>query len=125
MRCGEHQGVGDTVTINVQNYNGTIYEERHGEGAGNETRPITGAITAIRWRPQIILREGDYARRVIGYKPGFLVDSTDYDPEEAKWAFEITVDTEDQVPGPRSVRPHSRYAPDPAARIDSAGETTD
>jgi hypothetical protein len=103
MCCGEHREFGDTVTIEVQNYDGTVYKERHGERGGIETDLITGVITSIRWRPQIILREGDFARKVIGYEPGFPIDSTDYDdPEETEWAFEFTVDTDDQVPSPRS-----------------------
>ena len=40
MCCGEHREVGDEVTILVQNYKGTLHEERHGEGV--VTEPITG-----------------------------------------------------------------------------------
>lgn len=103
MCCGEHREVGDVVTMTVGNYRGEIYEERHGEREGIELRPITGVITAIRFRPQIVVREGDYARRLVGYEPGFEVESTDYDdPVVTEWAFEFTVETEDQVPSPRS-----------------------
>jgi hypothetical protein len=44
MCCGEHREVGDVVTILVQNYKGTLHEERHGEGV--VTQPITGTVTA-------------------------------------------------------------------------------
>lgn len=42
--CGERREVGDVVSIPVQNYKGTIFEERHGEGLGIETRLIRGPL---------------------------------------------------------------------------------
>ena len=102
MCCGERRRVGDVVTIPVQNYEGTIYEHRHGEGTGIAAQPITGTVTAIQWRPAILLREGDYAMKVIGYEPGFPVESTDYDdPVVTNWAFDFTVETSDPIPAPR------------------------
>lgn len=103
MCCGERRKVGDTVTMEVHNYEGTIYEHRHGGGTGVQTRPITGTLTAIHWRRAIMLREGDDAMRLIGYERGMAVDSTTNlsDPADANWAFEFTVETDDQMPPPR------------------------
>ncbi len=109
MCCGERREDGDerredgdTVTITVQSVEGTIYEERHSRGIGVEPQPITGVVTAIRWRPAVIVREGDYARRVDSYEPGFQVESTDYDDSVGTgWAFEFTLETEEQVLLPR------------------------
>jgi hypothetical protein len=106
MCCGERRAVGDTVTIWVQNYKGTIYEERHGEGVGIETQPITGVITAIQWRPAIMLREGEYAMRLVGYESGIPVESTDYaDTEKGlpDWAFDFYLETDDPIPPPRTL----------------------
>lgn len=87
--------------MEVHNYKGTIYEEHHGEGLGIRTQRITGMITAIQWRPAIMLHEGDYAMTLIGYEPGFPVESTDgHDPAGCDWAFEFTVDTDDPLPPP-------------------------
>ena len=103
MCCGEHRKVGDVVTIPVQNYEGTIYEDRHGHLVGQEAQTITGTVLGIRWRPAIRLWEGDYARRRVGYEPGVPVDSTEYDdPVVTEWAFEFTIETEAQIPNPRS-----------------------
>jgi hypothetical protein len=102
MCCGERRAVGDAVTIKVQIFEGTIYEERHGDGVGVDTQPISGIVSAIQWRPAIMLREGDYAMKLIGYEPGLPVESTDYeDPVETHWAFEFTIETDGSVPLPR------------------------
>ena len=104
MCCGDRRAVDDAVTIWVQNYNGTIYEERHGEGVRIETQPITGVITAIQWRPAIMLREGDYAMRLIGYEAGVPVESIDYaDTQKGLpgWAFDFDIETNDPIPPPR------------------------
>jgi hypothetical protein len=49
-----------------------------------------------------MLREGDYAMKLIGYEPGFPIESTDYDdPVITNWAFEFTLETADPIPFPR------------------------
>ena len=104
MCCGERRAVGDAVTIWVQNHKGTIHEERHGEGVGIETQPITGIITAIQWRPAIVQREGDYAMNLVGYEPGVPVESTEYASSQKGpgWAFDFNLETDDPIPPPRS-----------------------
>ncbi len=112
--CGEHREVGDVVTIEVLNYEGTIYEQRHGGlGLDSLTRPITGTITGIQWRPAIMRHEGYYGRILEGYEPGRRVDTTDYrDPTVTgfDWAFDFALDTDDPIPPPRETR---RDATDP------------
>jgi hypothetical protein len=106
MCCREHREVGDVVTIRIHNYDGTIYEERHGEGLDLRTKPITGTVTAIHWRPAIMRRLGYQAMVREGYGPGRQVDSTDYrDREVGKWAFEFAVETNDPLPAPRPPGP--------------------
>jgi hypothetical protein len=105
MCRGERRAVGDTATIWVQNYKGTISELRHGEGVGIETYPITGIITAIRWRPAIMLCECDYAMRLAG-ELGIPVESTDCADSQKGlpgWAFDFTVETDDPIQPPRTL----------------------
>ena len=105
MCCGKRRAVGDAVRMRVHNYEGTIYERRHGDIDDSEshTQPITGTITSIRFRPAIMLKESDYGRRLVGYEPGIPVESTDYadPPMGPDWAFEFTVETDDPIPPPR------------------------
>ena len=99
MCCGERREVGDVITLQVQNLDGTIYEIRHGVSPGTAAHSIRGSITDIRWRPAEMLREGDYAMTVVGYGPGMAVDSTEYHgPVQTGWAFEFTVETDDPIP---------------------------
>ncbi len=116
--CGQHREVGDVVTIEVLNYEGTIYEQRHGGlGLDSVTRPITGTITGIQWRPAIMRREGDYAMVLEGYGAGYPVDNSDYrDPTVSgfDWAFDFTVDSNDPLPPPREIR---RAAVDPSSAV--------
>ena len=102
MCCGKRRAVGDAVTMRVQNIEGTIYERRHGDidDYESDTQPMTGTITAIRFRPAIMVKEYN-GRKLVGYEPGFSVESTDYDPVEMDWAFEFSVDTDDPIPPPR------------------------
>ena len=104
--CGPRREVGDTVTMQIHNYRGQVYEERHPGGVDIATQPMTGTVVGIALLPAIVRQEvrpeGFTATEIEGYRPGVLIDSTDDDdPDLAYWAFQFTVDTDDPVPEPR------------------------
>jgi hypothetical protein len=52
--CGPRREVGDTVTMDIHNYLGQVYEERHSEGVCIATQPMTGTIVSMERRPTIL-----------------------------------------------------------------------
>lgn len=93
--------------MQIHNYQGQVYEERHPGGVGIATQPMTGTIVGIAWRPAMmreeVRAEGYIERTLEGYGPQIHIDSTDYDdPKVADWAFEFTVETFDPIPEPRN-----------------------
>lgn len=106
MCCGPRRQVGDTVTMQIHNYQGQVYEERHPGGVSIATQPMTGTIVRIAWRPAMmreeVRAEGYIVRTLEGYGPEIPIESTDYDhPNMADWAFQFTVETVDAIPEPR------------------------
>jgi hypothetical protein len=106
MCCGPRRQLGDTVTMQIHNYQGQVYEERHPGGVSIVTQPVTGTIVQIAWRAALMRDEvgtdGSTVRMLDGYGPAVPIGSTEYgDPQVAYWAFEFTVDTDDPVPEPR------------------------
>jgi len=106
MCCGPRRQVGDTVTMQIHNYRGQVYEERHPGGVSIATYPMTGTIVSMEWRSAImreeVRAEGFTARTREGYGPGVSIQSTDYDePNATDWAFQFTVETDDPIPAPR------------------------
>ncbi len=108
MCCGPHRQVGDTVTMQIHNYQGQIYEERHTGGVSIATEPMTGTIEGMEWRPAIMREEarpeGYTVSTLEGYGPGIPIESTDYDdPNATDWAFQFMIETDDLIPAPRQL----------------------
>jgi hypothetical protein len=106
MCCGPLRQVGDTVTIQIHNYRGQVYEERHAGGVSIATQPMTGTIIHMEWCPAIVRKEaraeGFTVIALEGYGPGISVESTEYeDPDAENWAFRFTIETDDPIPEPR------------------------
>jgi hypothetical protein len=103
MCCGPRRQVGDAVRMDIHNYRGQLYEERHVGGVSIATQEITGRIKEIWWRPAIMREVNEILRTRDGYGPGIQVESTDDDEPGSSdsWAFEFIVDTEDPLPEPR------------------------
>ena len=106
MCCGPLRQVGDTVHMQVHNYRGQVYEERHAGGVSIATRPMTGTIVQMEWCPAIVRKEarpeGFTAITLEGYGPGVPIESTEYeDPDAEHWAFRFTIVTDDPIPAPR------------------------
>jgi hypothetical protein len=104
--CGPRREVGDTVTMQVHNYQGQVYEERHPGGVSIATQPMTGTIVKMEWRPAIMREEvkpeGFTMRTRESFGPARVIQSTDYDdPEASDWAFQFTLETDDPIPAPR------------------------
>jgi hypothetical protein len=106
MCCGPLRHVGDAVTMQIHNYQGQVYEERHAGGVSIATQPMTGTILHMEWCPAILRKEvrpeGFTAISTEGYGPGVSIESTEYrDPDAEDWAFRFTVETDDPIPEPR------------------------
>ncbi len=104
--CGPRRSVGDTVTMQVHNYRGQVYEERHPGGVDIATQAMTGTILRIEWLPAVMrqeaMAEGYTSRTLEGYGTGISIESTDIDhPDVADWAFKFTVESDDPIPAPR------------------------
>ena len=106
MCCGPRRQVGDSVTMQIHNYRGQVYEERHPGGVSIKTQSMTGTILGIAWRPAMMKRDamadGSTVSMLEGYGPGIPIESTDHDdPSVTDWAFQFTVETDDPIPDPR------------------------
>jgi hypothetical protein len=104
--CGPVRQVGDTVTIQIHNYRGQVYEERHAGGVSIATQPMTGTKVWMEWCPAIVRKEaraeGFTAITLEGYGPGISIESTEYeDPDAENWVFRFAVETDDSIPEPR------------------------
>ena len=104
--CGPRRQMGDTVTMQVHNYRGQVYEERHPGGVSIATQTMTGTIVRIEWLPAVmreeVMPEGYMSRSLEGYGTGISIESTDdYHPDVADWAFQFTVESKDPIPLPR------------------------
>ena len=93
--------------MDIHNYQGQVYEERHSEGVCIATQPMTGTIVSMEWRPTILRvetrPEGFTVGTIEGYGPGTPILSTDFDDRETDWVFQFTVETNDPIPEPRKL----------------------
>ena len=95
--------------MSVHNCEGAIIEERHTVGGDLGCRTITGSIVAMAWRPIIgRVEHGLFIRD--GYGVATSISSTEDEvPDDSLWAFEFTLDTDDQIPDP-----HAKCSPSSA-----------
>lgn len=104
--CGERRSVGQEIELNVYRSDNRLYEQRHdytaGGSGGPVAVPIQGRLVALAWHRTVLDRTGVFASRLVGYAPGVACESTEEEPATSSWAFEFTVETEDDPPAAAS-----------------------
>jgi hypothetical protein len=95
--CGDVRRVGDTVAMSVFCEHGELVEQLHELGDLSSQR-IMARILEIEWRPALIRRASDGHELIVGYGLPVELMSTDDRPAEHFWAFDFTVQTEDELP---------------------------
>ena len=100
--CGDQRSVGQEIELNVCRSHDRLYEQRHdytADGSGGPMAvPMRGRLVSLVWHRAVLDRTGVFAARVVGYGPGVACESTDNQPPTSSWAFELTVETEDDPP---------------------------
>jgi hypothetical protein len=104
--CGAFRQVGQDVALTVFRAKSGVCEQRHdyrgGAGDGPPSVTVRGQLTGIAWHPAIIERMGDgHSVKIVGYGPGIPCQSTDEQGDTSSWAFEFTVETDDELPTER------------------------
>ncbi len=104
--CGDQRLVGQEIELNVFRSHNRLYERRHdypGGGSGGPVAvPMRGSLVALAWHRAVLDRTGIFASRLVGYGPGVAFESTEDEPATRSWAFEFTVETEDDPPAAAS-----------------------
>ena len=116
--CGDQRSVGQEIELTVFRSHDRLYEQRHDYTAGGSDGPMAvamrGRLVALAWHRAVLDRTGLFASRVVGYGPGVACESTDDQPPTRSWAFELTVETEDDPPAAAST---SEPVPDEAGAV--------
>ena len=99
--CGPIRRAGDTFSSSIHNYRGVIYEERHVDAVSIQCVPMTGVIKRVAWRADLG-QNHKVAEPEGWYGPAMPVRSTDELPEGSDWVVELTIETSDPIPPPRS-----------------------
>ena len=104
--CGDQRSVGQEIELNVFSSHNRLHEQRHdysgGEGGGPVAVPMRGRLVALDWHRAVFDRAGIFASRLVGYGPGVACESTEDEPAADSWAFELTVESEDDPPADAS-----------------------
>lgn len=119
--CGERRLVGQEIELNVFRSHNRLYEQRHdysgGEGGGPIAVPLQGRLVALAWHRDVFDRTGIFASRLVGYGPGVACESTEEEPATDSWAFELTVESEDDPPADASTPENVQSQADAAVYI--------
>lgn len=99
--CGPISRAGDAFSSSIHNYRGVIYEERHVDAVSIQCVPIIGVIKRVAWRADLGLNH-KVAEPEEWYGPAMPITSTDELPEGSDWVVELTIETSDPIPPPRT-----------------------